>query len=83
MSGVKHFVDMKDIDKFEHQNNISVNVYVREKIFLLRITTVSITTHRVNLLYITAGETSHYLLLKDLSRLISTQNNNHNNKKCF
>ena len=27
MSGVKHFVDMKDIDKFEHQNNISVNVY--------------------------------------------------------
>ena len=29
--------------------------------------------------YITVGETSHYILLKDLSRLISKQNN-HNNK---
>ena len=27
MSGVKYPVDIKDIDKFEHQNNISVNVY--------------------------------------------------------
>ena len=25
MSGVKYPVDIKDIDKFEHQNNISVN----------------------------------------------------------
>ena len=37
----------------------------------------------MNLLYITAGETSHYVLLKELSRLISRQNNNHNNKKYF
>ena len=76
---------MKYIDKFEHQNKISVNVYgwKDKKIFLLRMATMGITTHCLNLLYITAGETSHYVLLKDLSRLISTRNNNHNNKKCF
>ena len=27
MSGIQYPVDIKDIGKFEHQNNISVNVY--------------------------------------------------------
>ena len=27
MSGIQYHVDIKDIGKFEHQNNISVNVY--------------------------------------------------------
>ena len=64
--GVKHLVDMKDIDKFEQQNNISVNVYWFEdkKVFSLRITTVGIAKNCVNLLYITAGETSHYVCWK-------------------
>ena len=85
MSGVKYPVDIKEIDKFEHQNNITVNVYGCEnkKIFPLRITTTGIGRHCMNLSYITAGETSHYVLLKDLSRLISRQNNNHNDKKYF
>ena len=30
MSGIKYHADIKDISKFEHQNNISVNVYVYE-----------------------------------------------------
>ena len=61
--GVKHPVDMKDNEKFEHQNNTSVNVYGCEdkKVFPLSITTVGIAKHCVNLLYITAGETSHYV----------------------
>ena len=85
MSGVKYPVDIKEIDKFEHQNNITVNVYGCEnkKIFPLRITTTGIGRHCMNLSYITAGETSHYVLLKDLNRLISRQNNNHNDKKYF
>ena len=85
MSVAKHSLDMKDIDKLEHQNNISVDVCGCEdkKIFPLFITTVGITTHCVNLLYITAGETSHFVLLKDLSIPISRWNNNHNNKKTF
>ena len=27
MSGIQYPVDIKDINKFEHQNNVSVNVY--------------------------------------------------------
>ena len=82
MSGVKYLVDIKDIHKYEHQNNISVNVYGCEdkKIFLLGITTMGIARRRMNLLYITAGETSHYVLLKDLGRLILQQSNNQNDK---
>ena len=82
MSGVKYTVEIKDIDKFEHQNNISVNVYGCEDKKILRscITPMGVARYRVNLLYITAGKTSHYVFLKDLSRLISKQNNNHNDK---
>ena len=73
MSGIKYPINIKDIKKFEYQNNISVNVYGYEdkKIFLLRITTMITARHQVNLLYITAGKTSHYVLVKDLSRLVS------------
>ena len=37
----------------------------------------------MNLLYITADEKSHYVLVKDLSRFVSRQYNNDNNKKYF
>ena len=65
MSGIQYTVGIKDIGKFEHQNNISVNVYVCEhkKIFPLRITTVTTAKHHVNSLYITASKTSHYVLV--------------------
>ena len=82
MSGIQYPVDIKDIMKFEHQSNISVNVYGYEdkKIFPLCIITMTAARHHVNLLYITADETSHYVLVKDLSRLIAIQYNNHNGK---
>ena len=85
MSGIQYPIDIKDIGKFEHQNNISVNVYgyKDKKIFPLCITTMTIASHHVNLLYITAGKTSHYVLVKDLSRLVSIQYNNHNGKHYF
>ena len=43
MSGIQYPVDIKDIGKFEHQNNISANFYRYEdkKVFPLRITTVT------------------------------------------
>ena len=53
------------------------------KIFLLHITTMTTASHHVNLLYITIDETSHYVLVKDLSRLVSIQCNNHNSKHYF
>ena len=40
-------------------------------------------THHVNLLHITAHKTSHYVLVKDLSRLALRQYSNDNNKKYF
>ena len=53
-SGIQYPVDIKEIRKFEHQNNISVNVYGYEdkKIFPLRITTMTAASHHVNLLCI-------------------------------
>ena len=44
---------------------------------------MAIARHHVNLLYTTAGETSHDVLIKDWSRLVSRQYNNHNDKKYF
>ena len=72
MSGIQYPLDIKTIGKFEHQNNISVNVYGHKdkKIFPLLITTMAVARHHTNLLYITAGETSHYVLVKDLSRVV-------------
>ena len=85
MSRIQYPVDINDIAKFEHQNNIGVNVYGYEdkKIFLLRITTITTASHHVSLLYITADKTSHYVLVKDLSRLVSIQHNNHKGKHYF
>ena len=77
-------VDIKDIGKLEHQNNISVNVHgYEDQIFSLRITTTTVARHYVNLLYITADETSHYVLVKDLNTLILIQYDNHNGKHYF
>ena len=66
MSGIKYPVEIKDIAKFEHQNNISVNVYgcKDKKFFPLCITTMDVARNRVNLLYITADETSYYVLVQ-------------------
>ena len=85
MVGVRYPVDIKVIWKFEHQNNIGVNVYgyKDKKLFPLRTTTVTTARHHVNLLYITSGKTSHYVLVKDLSRLASNQYNNNYHKKHF
>ena len=82
MTGIQYPVDIKDIGKFEHQNNISVKVYGYEdkKIFPLRITTTTVGRHHVNLFYITTGEKSHYALVKELTRLASSQYNDHNGK---
>ena len=85
LSGIKYPIDINDIGKFEHQNNINIIVfgYEDKKIFSLRITTMTIARHHVDSLYFTADETSHYVLVKDLSRLASSQYNNHNGKHYF
>ena len=44
MYGIQYPVDIKYIGKFEHQNNISVNVYgyKDKKVFLLGVTTMTV-----------------------------------------
>ena len=71
MSGIQYPIDIKEVSKFEHQNNINVNVYGYEdkRIFPLPITTM--TTAR------------YYVLVKELSRMVSRQYNNHKGKKYF
>ena len=85
MSGIQYAADVKAIGKSEQQSNISVNVYGYEdkKVFPLRIIIVTVARHHVNLLYVTASEKSHYVLVKDLSRLVLRQHNSDNNKRCL
>ena len=75
MTGIQYPVDIKDIGKYERQNDIGVNVYGCEdkKSFPLRITTTVVARHHVNLSYINAGERSHYVLAKDLKRLVPSK----------
>ena len=80
MSEIQYPVVIKNIGKFEYQ---SVYGYEDKKIFPLRIINITIARDHVNLLYITAGEKSHYVLVKDLSRLVLIQYNNHNSKHYF
>ena len=54
-----------------------------KKFVTLCITNMAVAGHGVNLLHIISGETSHYVLVKDLSRLVSRQYNNRNNKKIY
>ena len=72
MSGVKYPVDIKDIGKFEHQDNISANVYGYEdkKIFPL-----FIIYH--------CWRNIAYVSVKDLRKLVSSQYNNNYHKKYF
>ena len=52
-------------------------------IFFLRITTMTVARYHVNLWYITVDEKFHYVLVKYLSRLVSSQYNNFNGKWYF
>ena len=75
MTGIQYPVDIKDIGKYKRQNNIGDNVYGCEdkKSFPLLITTTVVARHHVNLSYINAGERSHYVLAKDLKRLVPSK----------
>lgn len=82
MNGIEYPVATKDIDKFESLNGISINVYgFEEKIFPMRITHLKNTRHHVDLLYISKGEKNHYILIKDISGLVSRQLSKNTMKK--
>jgi len=76
---------LKNIGKFERLNNVSINVYgiEEQKILPLRLADNKREKH-VNLLYVQNprdDNIGHFTLIKNLSRLVSSQLNEHNGKK--
>lgn len=79
-------VTLKDIGKFEHLNDVSINVYTIEEhktIVPIRLTDQEKDKH-VNLLYMPDQhdeQIGHFLYIKNLSRLVSSQVNKKEHKK--
>ena len=77
-------VDLKQMDRFEKQNpTISVNVfgYEKKKVIILRKSETCKRENIVDLLLINEGEVQHYCVIKNLSKLISSQYNKHHGEK--
>ncbi|XP_036144602.1 uncharacterized protein LOC118646237 [Monomorium pharaonis] len=77
-------IALKDIEKFERLNDISVNVYgiEKDKILPLQLSKDKKEKH-ANLLYVQdSGEDSmgHFACIRNLSRLVSSQVSKHNGK---
>jgi len=85
MTGISYPVDIKQVSRFEQQNDISVNIFgyshTKNKVFPLRITPNMQFIH-VNLLVLTKGKVKHYTLIAHFDRLLS-KINKHQHKKYF
>ena len=87
MEGIEYPVSLKDIDKFEKQNPgifITVFGYENKSIYVLR-NSENMNRERKNviLLLIKKEGVNHYCLVKNLSRLLSSQVSKHDGKKYF
>ncbi|XP_076667934.1 uncharacterized protein LOC143368761 [Andrena cerasifolii] len=95
LQGIEFPRSLEQIEKFERQNEISINEYSFEErlekkteritvaVFSLRLASHKRNRH-VNLLYTPNqehGDVRHFVLIKDLSRLLSAQLRRHNGKK--
>ena len=84
MSDIKYPVSIKDINKFESLNsNISIHVFgynENDKIYPLRISENTDRPHNIDLLYISKEKKTHYCLIKDFNKLVSTQVSKHNGR---
>ena len=82
-TGIEFPVSLKQIDKFENQNNYTINVFGYEKVvYPLRISKKN-DKQVINLLLIANEETNHFCWIKNMSRLISKQKSDHNGKLHF
>ena len=82
MKGITYPVAVKQVPKFEKQNDISVNVFgYEEGYFPLYISPDQKETH-VNLLLIPDDDNSHYCLIKYLNKMLSHQTK-HNSETFF
>ncbi|XP_065642809.1 uncharacterized protein LOC136074419 [Hydra vulgaris] len=79
-------VSLNQITQFEKNNSdISVNVYGYEnsEVHILHVSKNNNRKHLIDLLLISNGETNHYCLIKNLSRLLSSQTSNKRCKKHY
>ena len=86
MEGIEYPVSLKDIDKFEKQNPsifITVFGYEDKSVYVLRNSENTNREHNVILLLIKEEGVNHYCLVKNLSRLLSSQVSKHRGKKYF
>ena len=86
MEGIEYPVSLKDIDKFERQNpSISITVlgYEGKSVCSYRNSNNTNREHDVILILIEEEGVNHYCLVKNLSRLLSSQVSKHDGKKYF
>ena len=86
MEGIDYPVSLKDLNKFEKQNPsifIKVLGYERKRVYPLRNSVNTGRDYDVILMLIEEGGVKHYCLVKDLSRLLSSQVSNHDGKHHF
>ena len=86
MEGIEYPVSLKDIDKFERQNpSISITVlgYDEKSVYPLRNSNNTNREHDIILILIKEEGVNHYCLVKNVSRLLSSQVSNHKEKHHF
>ena len=84
MEGIEYPVSLKDLNKFEKQNpSISITVlgYEGKSVYPLRNSDNTDREHNIILMLISGVK--HYCLVKNLSRLLSSQVSNPNEKHNF
>ena len=86
MEGIEYSVRLEDIDKFEKQNpsiSITVFVYEEKSVYPLRNSNNTNREHNIILILIKEEGVNHYCLVKNLSRLLSSQVSKQDGKKYF
>ena len=83
-TGIKYPITLPDIKKFECLNsNISIRVFgynEKDKVYPLRISEHSNRSYKIKLLLVEKEGVSHYCLIENFSRLVSSQVSKHNGK---
>ena len=86
MEGIDYPVSLKDLNKFEKQNPtifITVLGYEGKSFYPLRNSVFMDRDYNIILLLIEKNKVKHYSLVKNLSRLLSSQASNHDGKHYF
>ena len=86
MDGIEYPISLKDINKFEKQNpTISITVlgYEDKSVYPLRNSNNTDREHNIILMLIEQDKVKHYCLVKNLSRLLSSQISNGKRKEYF